>query len=191
MARHRPWPVPRERQVLALGPPVKWWTFVGVKIRLSVSMAAAATVRFGLPPIRPTSSLASARVADRGAGPFCLNSTHAFSPRPASACTEAGARGRGIWGGQDNTWRAHRRNTEAPLWTVLTDREHIVRWAFRSRRNYTAAVPRLIHEYPDLIVVRLRSQHEADGWLSGPLAVAVGAVPPDEQRKPLPCPDDC
>lgn len=71
-------------------------------------------------------------------------------------------------------------NTEAPLWTVLTDREHIVRWAFRSRRNYTAAVPRLIHEYPDLIVVRLRSQQEADGWLSGPLAVAVGAVPPDE-----------
>ena len=63
-------------------------------------------------------------------------------------------------------------NIEAPLWTVLTDREHIVRWAIRSRRNYTAAVPRLSQEYPNLIVVRLRSPQEAEGWLSGPLAGA-------------------
>ena len=82
-------------------------------------------------------------------------------------------------------------NIEAPLWTVLSDREHIVRWAIRSRRNYTAAVPRLSHEYPDLIVVRLRSQQEAEAWLSGPLAAAVGADTPGEQRKPLACPDDC
>lgn len=61
-------------------------------------------------------------------------------------------------------------NIEAPLWTFLTDREHIVRWAIRSRKNYKAAVPRLIHEYPHLIVVRLRSQQEAEEWLSGPLS---------------------
>lgn len=66
-------------------------------------------------------------------------------------------------------------NREAPLWTVLTDREHIVRWAIRSRRNYHAAVPGLHHEYPHLTVVRLRSQQEAEDWLSGPLAGAVSA----------------
>lgn len=69
-------------------------------------------------------------------------------------------------------------NIEAPLWTVLTDREHIVRWAIRSRRNYDAAVPRLIHEYPHLFVVRLRSHQEAEEWLSGPLAGSTKACPP-------------
>ena len=58
-------------------------------------------------------------------------------------------------------------NIEAPLWTVLTDRDHIVRWAIRSRRNYHAAVPGLIPEYPHLTVVRLRSQQEAEEWLAG------------------------
>lgn len=66
-------------------------------------------------------------------------------------------------------------NREAPLWTVFTDREHIVRWAFRSRRNYEAAVPGLIQKYPHLTVVRLRSQQEAEDWLDRPLASAVSA----------------
>jgi len=70
-------------------------------------------------------------------------------------------------------------NIEAPLRTVLTDREHIVRWAIRSRRNYTAAVPRLIHDHPDLVVVRLRSPREAEAWLTGPLTCATGADAPD------------
>jgi adenylate kinase family enzyme len=70
-------------------------------------------------------------------------------------------------------------NIEAPLWTVLTDREHIVRWAIRSRRNYQTAVPRLLDEFPHLVVVRVRSQQEAEEWLSGPLAGAVGAYAPD------------
>lgn len=67
-------------------------------------------------------------------------------------------------------------NIEAPLWTFLTDREHIVRWAIRSRRNYQAAVPRLIHDYPHLTVVRLSSPREAEAWLAGPLAGPFGAV---------------
>jgi adenylate kinase family enzyme len=67
-------------------------------------------------------------------------------------------------------------NIEAPLWTVLTDREHIVRWAMRSRKNYHAAVPRLIHDHPHLTVVRLRSPHEAEEWLAGPLAGSFSAL---------------
>ena len=70
-------------------------------------------------------------------------------------------------------------NREAPLWTVLTDREHIVRWAIRTRRTYQAAVPGALLEYPNLIVVRLRSKQEVEEWLSGPLAGAVGAYAPD------------
>ena len=70
-------------------------------------------------------------------------------------------------------------NREAPLWTGLTDREHIVRWAIRTRRKYQSAVPGVLLEYPHLIVVRLRSQQEVEEWLSGPLAGAVGAYPPD------------
>ncbi len=71
-------------------------------------------------------------------------------------------------------------NTEAPLWTVLTDRDHILRWAIRSRRNYTAAVPRLIHGCPHLVVVRLRSHQEAEEWLSGPLARSVNERRPGD-----------
>ena len=70
-------------------------------------------------------------------------------------------------------------NIEAPLWTVLTDREHIVRWAIRSRRNYHAAVPGLIPDYPHLTVVRLGSQQEAEAWLAGPLAGTVNACARD------------
>ncbi|MCB5274954.1 hypothetical protein BJG92_02492 [Arthrobacter sp. SO5] len=70
-------------------------------------------------------------------------------------------------------------NIEAPLWTVLTDREHIVLWAIRSRRKYHSAVPGLIHAYPHLTIVRLRSQQEAEAWLAGPLAGAVSAFARD------------
>lgn len=66
-------------------------------------------------------------------------------------------------------------NREAPLWTVFTDRDHILRWAIRIRRKYTAAVPRLIHDYPHLIVVRLVSQQDAEKWLAGPLLGSVNA----------------
>lgn len=66
-------------------------------------------------------------------------------------------------------------NREAPLWTVVTDPEHIVRWAIRSRRNYHEAVPALLQKHPHLTVVRLRSQQEAEDWLAGPLTAAVTA----------------
>ena len=69
-------------------------------------------------------------------------------------------------------------NREAPLWSVFTDRDHILRWALRTRRKYTAAVPRIIHDYPQLTVVRLVSQQDVENWLAGPLLRSVNAYRP-------------
>lgn len=60
-------------------------------------------------------------------------------------------------------------NIEPPLRTFLTDREHIVRWAWRTRRKSATRIRALLHERPDRIVVRLRSHDDAATWLRGPL----------------------
>ena len=64
-------------------------------------------------------------------------------------------------------------NVEPPFRTLLTDPEHIVRWAISTRRNYDERVPRLELEHPHLVVVRLRSQREVERWLDGALADAM------------------
>lgn len=64
-------------------------------------------------------------------------------------------------------------NVEPPFRTILTDPEHIVRWAWSTRhtsRHRTAAV---LTERPDLPVVRLRSHVESAHWLSEVLAPAA------------------
>lgn len=60
-------------------------------------------------------------------------------------------------------------NIEPPLWTVVTDPEHIVRWAWRTRHQTATRVADLLGRRPDLPVVRLRSRTDADHWLRGPL----------------------
>jgi hypothetical protein len=60
-------------------------------------------------------------------------------------------------------------NTEPPLWTVLTDREHIVRWAWQTRNKTAARVEELRRRRPELPIVRLRSHAAADRWLRGQL----------------------
>ena len=60
-------------------------------------------------------------------------------------------------------------NVEPPLRTVLTDPEHVVRWAVAGRRKLHARVPLLERDRPALTVVRLRSPREVSGWLAGPL----------------------
>lgn len=64
-------------------------------------------------------------------------------------------------------------NVEAPISTLLTDREHIVRWAISTRRKYDEQVPLLELQHPHLVVVRLRSQHEVERWLGGALSEAI------------------
>ncbi|CAM3457694.1 AAA family ATPase [Nocardioides dubius] len=57
-------------------------------------------------------------------------------------------------------------NVEPPLHSMLTDRDHIIRWAIRTRRKYPALVARAAAAHPGLVVVRLRSQREIDAWLA-------------------------
>ena len=65
-------------------------------------------------------------------------------------------------------------NVEHPLWTVFTDREHIVRWAWSTHRQTGAHVAALIQQRPDLDVVRLQNRRAVRRWLAGPLREAAG-----------------
>ncbi|ANC31965.1 hypothetical protein [Isoptericola dokdonensis] len=58
-------------------------------------------------------------------------------------------------------------NREAPLWTVLTEPNHVLRWAWRTRHDTAARVARFPHDAPHVVVVRLRSHREAERWLAG------------------------
>lgn len=64
-------------------------------------------------------------------------------------------------------------NVEPPLWSIVRDREHVVRWAVATRGKYRELVPRLARERPGLTIVRLRSPAEVEAWLAGPLRTAV------------------
>ena len=66
-------------------------------------------------------------------------------------------------------------NVEPPLWTILTERDHLLRWAWRTHPK-TAARVRTVLASPDApVVVRLRNRTEVRGWLNGPVA-AVAAT---------------
>lgn len=67
-------------------------------------------------------------------------------------------------------------NVEGPLRTFFTDREHIVRVAWRYHPILRARVRRVIDEnrHPGLVVVRLRGQRQVDQWLRGPVSALVG-----------------
>jgi hypothetical protein len=67
-------------------------------------------------------------------------------------------------------------NVEGPLRTFFTDREHIVRIAWRYHPILRARVRRVIDEnrHPGLVVVRLRGQRQVDQWLREPVSALVG-----------------
>jgi adenylate kinase family enzyme len=56
-------------------------------------------------------------------------------------------------------------NAEGPLWCVLTDPDHIVRWGIRTRHTARRRVPELEVTAPHLRVVRLRSQRQVDRFV--------------------------
>jgi adenylate kinase family enzyme len=56
-------------------------------------------------------------------------------------------------------------NFEPPFWSFFTDREHIIRWGWRTRHMYRGLVPDREHNFPALQVVRLGSPREAERWV--------------------------
>jgi adenylate kinase family enzyme len=57
-------------------------------------------------------------------------------------------------------------NVEPPLWTILTDSGHIVRWALRSHTRNAARVHAVAAAPDGPVVVRLRGRRDTRAWLA-------------------------
>ena len=79
-------------------------------------------------------------------------------------------------------------NLEQPLWTVLTDRDHIVRWAWSTHHRSAVRVAELLRVRPDLPVVRVRTRDEALRWVEGPLRTAARGGDPSSEPPAQPGP---
>lgn len=64
-------------------------------------------------------------------------------------------RGTELWNG----------NIEQPLSRIFTDRDHIIRWGWRTRNKLKPVMPTLEGRFEGLTVVRLRSPRETKRWL--------------------------
>ncbi|MGD9958811.1 AAA family ATPase [Nocardioides sp.] len=64
-------------------------------------------------------------------------------------------------------------NIEPPLWTVVTDREHIVRWAWSTHHKSAPRIAAVHQQRPDLVIVRLRDRYAVEQWVNGPLRHAA------------------
>ncbi|MEV1295439.1 AAA family ATPase [Pseudonocardia sp. NPDC049635] len=64
-------------------------------------------------------------------------------------------------------------NVEPPLHRVLTDRQHILRWAVSTRHKFRTLVPEAHRSVDGPTVVRLRSRSEVTRWIEGPLVESV------------------
>lgn len=60
-------------------------------------------------------------------------------------------------------------NREAPLLSILTDRDHIIRWSWRTRHSSGHRVSLVSDTHPLLPVVRLVSRSQVLAWIEGPL----------------------
>lgn len=67
-------------------------------------------------------------------------------------------------------------NVEPPLWTIFGDRDHIIRWAWRTHDETRSRVAALAAERPDLTVVRLNDRADVERWVAGALAKLARAT---------------
>ncbi|MCX6463492.1 MAG: (d)CMP kinase [Pseudonocardiales bacterium] len=65
-------------------------------------------------------------------------------------------------------------NVEPPLWTVLTDRDHLLRWAWRTHPRTAERVGRVLAAGDGPPVVRLRGRADVARWLAGPVSAVAG-----------------
>jgi len=56
-------------------------------------------------------------------------------------------------------------NIEGPLWTFFTQRDHIIRWAWRTRNSWRGHVAEAAAAHPELRIIRLRSRADVTSWL--------------------------
>ncbi|MGJ9371798.1 AAA family ATPase [Nesterenkonia sp. CF4.4] len=54
---------------------------------------------------------------------------------------------------------------EEPLRTIFTEKDHIIRWAWRTRRNLDQLPGVVEREYPHLVLYRFTSPGQARRWL--------------------------
>lgn len=69
-------------------------------------------------------------------------------------------------------------NYEEPIWRVFTHRDHIIRWAWRTRHLTGERVREVVAQRPALPVVHLRSRAEADAWVARLSGNAGRPAPP-------------
>jgi adenylate kinase family enzyme len=60
-------------------------------------------------------------------------------------------------------------NYEPPLRTILTNRDHIIRWAWRTHTKRQREALDIANRTTGPLVVRLTGQHQVDSWIQGPL----------------------
>lgn len=63
-------------------------------------------------------------------------------------------------------------NVEPPLWTVFTDRDHLLRWAWRVHPKTGSRVRTVLAAPSGPPVVRLGGRRDVRAWLAGPVAGA-------------------
>jgi hypothetical protein len=68
-------------------------------------------------------------------------------------------------------------NVEPPLRTLLTERDHIVRLAWRTHARTRDRVTAAMAARPELVVVRLTSPAQVSAWADGPLRDGVYCWP--------------
>ena len=64
-------------------------------------------------------------------------------------------------------------NVEPPLWSFFTDRDHVVRAAWRSYSRSASRIADVQAARPDLPIIVLTSGTQIAPWLRGPLAIAI------------------
>lgn len=57
-------------------------------------------------------------------------------------------------------------NHEPPLHTIFTDRDHILRWGWRTRNKLKPVIPTLEDRFPGLTVVHLKHPRHTARWVS-------------------------
>lgn len=57
-------------------------------------------------------------------------------------------------------------NLEPPRWTVLSNHDHIVRWAWSTHHKTAQRILVVQEQHPELVIVRLRDRRSVEQWSS-------------------------